>query len=54
VGAILEKKPSYKSITLDDRTISVVGNIAIARYSAAVDLDAGGKALSLKLGVMTV
>jgi hypothetical protein len=51
-GRYSRQEPSYKSITLDDRTISVVGNNAIAR--AAVDLDAGGKALFLELGVMTV
>ena len=54
VGAVVAKKPIYKAITIGDLTISVVGNNAIARYTAAVDLDAGGKAISLKLGVMTV
>ena len=54
VGAVVAKKPIYKSITIGDPTISVVGNNAIARYTAAVDLDAEGKEISLKLGIMTV
>jgi ketosteroid isomerase-like protein len=54
VGNILDKKPIFKSITLGDPTISVVGDNAIARYTAAVEMDAGGKEISLKLGVMTV
>jgi hypothetical protein len=43
VGAIVGKKPIYKSITLGDPTISVVGNDAIAHYTAAVELDSGGR-----------
>ena len=54
VNNILDKKPIYKSITLSDTTLSVVGNNAIARYTAAVDLVAGGKDISIKVGVMTV
>ena len=54
VGNILHKKPIYKSITLGDPTISVVGNNAIARYTAAVEADAGGKEISVKLAVVTI
>jgi ketosteroid isomerase-like protein len=54
VGNILDKKPIYKSITLGDPTISVVGNNAIARYTAAVEADAGGKEISVKLAVVTI
>ena len=54
VNNILDKKPIYKSITLSDTTLSVVGNNAIARYTAAVDLESGGKEISIKVGVMTV
>jgi Domain of unknown function (DUF4440) len=54
VGNILDKKPIYKSITLGDTTIKVAGNNAIARFTAAVDLDEGGKEISIKVGVMTV
>jgi len=54
VGNILDKKPIFKSITASDTTVSVVGNNAIARHTAAVDLVAGGKEISIKVGVMTV
>ena len=53
VGAVVAKKPIYKSITIGDPTISVVGNNAIARYPVAVKLDSEGKEISLKLGIMT-
>jgi hypothetical protein len=54
VSNILAKKPMYKSITRSDTTFSVVGNNAIARYTAAVDLEVGGKEMSITVGVMTV
>ena len=54
VGNILDKKPIYKSITLSDTTISVAGNNAIARYTAAVEAESQGKEISIKVGVMTV
>ena len=54
VGAVVAKKPIYKSITIGDPTISVVGNNAIARYTAAVDLESRGKEIAIKVGVMTV
>ena len=54
VNNILDKKPIYKSITLSDTKTSVVGNNGIARYTAAVEAEAGGKEISIKVGVMTV
>ena len=54
VRNILDKKPIYKSVTIEDPKISVAGNNAVARYTAAVEAEAGGKEISLKLGVMTV
>src|SRR5262245_28048041 len=54
VGGIASKNVIYKSITLSDPTIIVVGNDAIARYTANVDVQRGGNPISLKLGVMTV
>ena len=54
VGNIVAKKPIFKSITGSDTTIRVVGNNAIARQTVAVDLEAGGKEISIKVGVMTV
>ena len=54
VSNILDKKPIFKSITVGDHTISVVGDKAIARYNVDMETDMGGKALSAKRGVMTV
>jgi ketosteroid isomerase-like protein len=54
VRNILDKKPIYKSVTIEDPKISVAGNNAVARYTAAVEAEAGGKEISLKLSVMTV
>lgn len=54
VRNILDKKPIYKSVTIEDPKISVVGNNAVARYTAAVEVEVGGKEISLKLSVMTV
>jgi ketosteroid isomerase-like protein len=54
VGGIVAKKVIYKSVTIEDPKITVAGNNAIARYPAAVEVEAGGRAISLKLGIMTV
>jgi ketosteroid isomerase-like protein len=54
VGNIIAKKPIFKSITPSDTTISVVGNNAIAHYTVAVDLEAGGKEISINVRAMTV
>lgn len=48
------KKTIYKSITLSDPTVAVVGNNAIARHTYAVELEADGKPGSAKIGVMQV
>jgi hypothetical protein len=54
VEVIVSKKTIYKTITLTDGTISVVGNNAIARHVFTADVEAGGKASSPKIGVMQV
>ena len=54
VGVIAGKKTIYKSITLTDPTVSVVGNNAIARHTFAAEVEAGGQASSPKIGVMQV
>jgi ketosteroid isomerase-like protein len=54
VSNILDKKPIFKSIKDGDHTISVVGNNAIARYNVDLEADMAGRAISAKLGVMTV
>jgi ketosteroid isomerase-like protein len=54
VGVIAGKKTIYKSITLTDPTVSVVGNNAVARHTFAAEVEAGGQASSPKIGVMQV
>jgi ketosteroid isomerase-like protein len=54
VGVIASKKTIYKSITLSDATIAVVGNNAIARHTFTAEVESGGKASSPKIGVMQV
>ena len=54
VGVIADKKTIYKSITLSDPTIAVVGNNAIARHIFAAEVESGGQASSPKIGVMQV
>ena len=48
------KKTLYKSISLADASVAVVGNNAIARHIMSVDTEAGGKPASAKVGVMQV
>jgi len=54
VAAIAGKKTIYKSITLSDPTVAVVGNNAIARHTFAAEVESGGQASSPKIGVMQV
>ena len=54
IDVIADKKTIYKSITLSDPTVSVVGNNAIARHTFAAEVEANGQASSPKIGVMQV
>jgi ketosteroid isomerase-like protein len=54
VGVIAGKKTVYKSITLSDPTVSVVGSNAIARHVFASETEADGKSSSSKVGVLQV
>ena len=54
VGVIAGKKTIYKTITLTEPTVSVVGNSAIARHILAAEVEADGKPSSPKIGVMQV
>jgi len=54
VGVIVDKKTVYKSITLSEPTVAVVGNDAIARHVFTADVEANGKPNSVKLGVLQV
>jgi ketosteroid isomerase-like protein len=54
VSVIADKKTVYKTITLSEPTVSVVGNNAIARHTFAAEVEAGGQASSPKIGVLQV
>lgn len=54
VDVVAGKKTAYKSITISEPTVSVVGNNAIARHTYAVEFEADGKPGSAKIGVMQV
>jgi ketosteroid isomerase-like protein len=54
VDVIAGKKTIYKSITLDNPTVSVVGNNAIARHVFIVETETDGKPSTAKVGVMQV
>jgi len=54
VEVIVDKKTVYKTITLSDASVAVAGDIAIARHVFSAEVEAGGKALSPKLGVLQV
>lgn len=54
VDVVAGKKTIYKSITISEPTVSVVGNNAIARHTYAVEYEADGKPGSAKIGVMQV
>jgi ketosteroid isomerase-like protein len=54
VDVIAGKKTTYKSITLNDPTVSVVGNNAIARHTFVVETETDGKPSQAKVGVMQV
>ena len=54
VDIIAGKKTIYKSITLNEPTVSVVGNNAIARHTFVVETETDGKPSQAKVGVMQV
>jgi hypothetical protein len=54
VDAIAGKKSVFKSISLSDPTIAVVGNNAIARHTFAAEVESNGVHSSPKLGVLQV
>jgi hypothetical protein len=54
VGVIVGKKTLYKSITLSEPIVNVVGNNAIARHTFAAEVEADGKPSSPKIGVLQV
>jgi ketosteroid isomerase-like protein len=54
MDVVAGKKTTYKSITISDPKVAVVGNNAIARHTYAVEFESDGKPGSAKIGVMQV
>jgi hypothetical protein len=54
IDVVAGKKTTYKSITISDPKVSVVGNNAIARHTYAVEFESDGKPGSATIGVMQV
>lgn len=54
IGIIAGKKTIYKSITLVDPSVSVVGSNAIARHIFTAEVESDGKPSSAKVGVLQV
>ena len=54
LDVVAGKKTIYKSITLNEPTVTVVGNNAIARHTFVVETETDGKPSQAKVGVMQV
>jgi ketosteroid isomerase-like protein len=54
IEVIADKKTVYKSISLSEPSVVVVGNNAIARHVFSAETESGGKAASARVGVMQV
>ena len=54
VNVIASKKTVYKSITLSEPSLVVVGNNAIARHIFSAETESDGKAATARVGVMQV
>ena len=54
VDVIINKETVYKSITLTEPVVSVVGADAIARHTLVVESESAGKAATTKIGVLQV
>jgi len=54
VNVIVSKKTIYKSITLSEPSVTVVGNNAIARHIFSAETEAEGKPGSARVGVLQV
>jgi ketosteroid isomerase-like protein len=54
VSVIVSKKTVYKSITLSEPSVTVVGNNAIARHIFSAEFEADGKPGTARVGVLQV
>ena len=54
VNVIVSKKTNYKSISLSEPSVTVIGNNAIARHIFSAETEAEGKPGSARVGVLQV
>lgn len=54
VEAISTKKSDFKTIQLNDQTVTVTGDVAIVRHILIADTTDGGKAANIHLGIVLV
>lgn len=54
VETLTSKRSAFPSITLSDRSVSVVGEDAVARHVFTGEVDSGGKTAPVHIGVMQV
>ena len=55
VAVVASKKAIYRSVTfIDQPTVTVMGNNAIVRYTGDIEVEAGGRVISLKLAILQV
>jgi ketosteroid isomerase-like protein len=54
IDAVASKKTIFKTITLENPSVVVAGNSAIARHIFVSDLETDGKPGSVKIGVLQV
>ena len=54
IAVIANKRTVYKSITLSEPSVAVVGNNAIVRHIFSAETESDGKAASARVGVLQV
>lgn len=54
VDVIVNKETAYKSMTLTEPVVTVVGADAIARHTLVVESESAGKTATTKIGVLQV
>ena len=54
VDALTSRRSAFPSIVLSDRSVSIVGDNAIARHVFSGETISGGKAAPVRIGVMQV
>ena len=54
IEALVSGSSDFKSISFEDQTIQVKNNVAIVRHNLVADVLDGGKANSIRIGVLLV